>query len=66
MRLRDAKVGQIVKIKLAKDQIGIDHKFSGRIGTVQKVAGMISVFVAGIGTDYFYPREIQLKKGRKK
>ncbi len=66
MRLRDAKIGQKVKIKLAKDQIEIDHKFNGRIGTVQKVAGMISVFVVGVGTDYFFPREVQLKKGRKR
>ena len=68
MRLRDAKVGQKVKIKLAKNQTDVDKKFNGRIGIVQYsfTMIMIQVYVTNLGYEWFYPRELQLKKGRKK
>lgn len=69
MRLRDVKVGQTVKIKLSKTAIGLEvpKKFNGRLGIVllPSQQKMVRVSIVGVGTDWFYPRELQLKKGKR-
>ena len=69
MRLRDVKVGQKVKIKLPKTAIdlGVDERISGRVGTVinMDLPPAVQVSVVNLGVHWVYPREIQLKKGKK-